>query len=248
MEVHTHSHTERKKWTHYLWEFLMLFLAVFCGFLAENFREHQVEHQRERQYIRSLVEDLQGDIGQAGELLTELHQFISRLDSITGNLDQSYNSIPSVNCLKQISLGFGFNDFVYTDRTMQQLKNAGGMRLIRNLPVADSIVAYDALVRRGLILQDLINTMYIPRVVDKVNYLINTTEMDKLSSNDYSVIDTSDIKKSILLSRDKSDLIRLINEIRHYRFVINIHLGRITSDGEMAKKLAAFLKKEYRLE
>ena len=30
MEVHAHSHTARKKWTHYFWEFLMLFLAVFC--------------------------------------------------------------------------------------------------------------------------------------------------------------------------------------------------------------------------
>jgi len=36
MEVHSHAHTDRKKWTHYLWEFLMLFLAVFCGFLAEK--------------------------------------------------------------------------------------------------------------------------------------------------------------------------------------------------------------------
>ena len=35
MEVHQHTHTPRKKWTHYFWEFLMLFLAVFCGFLAE---------------------------------------------------------------------------------------------------------------------------------------------------------------------------------------------------------------------
>src|SRR5438034_9196485 len=61
MEVHTHTHTPRKKWTHYLWEFLMLFLAVFCGFLAENFREHQVEKQREKQFIKSLVNDLQLD-------------------------------------------------------------------------------------------------------------------------------------------------------------------------------------------
>jgi hypothetical protein len=43
MEVHAHTHTQRKKWSHYLWEFLMLFLAVFCGFLAENIREHGVE-------------------------------------------------------------------------------------------------------------------------------------------------------------------------------------------------------------
>ena len=44
MEVHAHTHTARKKWTHYFWEFIMLFLAVFCGFLAENQREHIIEH------------------------------------------------------------------------------------------------------------------------------------------------------------------------------------------------------------
>jgi hypothetical protein len=47
MEVHHHSHSARKKWTYYIWEFLMLFLVVFCDFLAENFREHQVQKQRE---------------------------------------------------------------------------------------------------------------------------------------------------------------------------------------------------------
>jgi len=73
MEVHHHSspatggtHPEgsghRKKWIHYLWEFLMLFLAVFCGFLAENLREHTLEKKREKQYIASLVQDVELDI------------------------------------------------------------------------------------------------------------------------------------------------------------------------------------------
>jgi predicted MPP superfamily phosphohydrolase len=61
MDVHHHSHTERKKWAHYFWEFLMLFLAVFCGFLAENQRRHMVEHQREKQYMGSLLSDLAAD-------------------------------------------------------------------------------------------------------------------------------------------------------------------------------------------
>ena len=61
MEVHAHTHTPRKKWTHYLWEFLMLFLAVFCGFLAENMRERIVERHREKDYIISMIEDLQTD-------------------------------------------------------------------------------------------------------------------------------------------------------------------------------------------
>src|SRR5512138_2726856 len=64
MEVHRHSHTARKKWTHYFWEFLMLFLAVFCGFLAEYKLEHIIEHKRERQFITTLVEDLRTDMAQ----------------------------------------------------------------------------------------------------------------------------------------------------------------------------------------
>src|SRR6185436_3094977 len=61
MEVHHHSHTSRKKWTHYFWEFLMLFLAVFCGFLAENQREHMVEHKREKQYAAELYAEFRAD-------------------------------------------------------------------------------------------------------------------------------------------------------------------------------------------
>ena len=61
MEVHHHSHTARKKWTHYFWEFLMLFLAVFCGFLAENKREHIVENHRAKDYAHSLYFDLKDD-------------------------------------------------------------------------------------------------------------------------------------------------------------------------------------------
>ena len=55
MEVHAHTHTARKKWTHYFWEFLMLFFAVFCGFLAENQREHLIEHKREKVYMVSML-------------------------------------------------------------------------------------------------------------------------------------------------------------------------------------------------
>jgi len=62
MEVHAHTHTERKKWTHYFWEFLMLFLAVLCGFLAEYQLEHKIEKDREKQYIKSLVRDIKDDI------------------------------------------------------------------------------------------------------------------------------------------------------------------------------------------
>src|SRR6476469_8258091 len=102
MEVHAHTHTARKRWTHYLWEFLMLFLAVFCGFLAENQREHMVEHQKEKQYIKLLNEDVESDINQISRLKIELNNFISRLDSIANDLYQSADRGPSLTTYKQI--------------------------------------------------------------------------------------------------------------------------------------------------
>jgi hypothetical protein len=63
METHTHylHEAQAKKWTHYLFEFLMLFLAVFLGFVAENVREGVIEKHREQQYMQSMNEDLKGD-------------------------------------------------------------------------------------------------------------------------------------------------------------------------------------------
>ena len=83
MEVHAHSHTPRKKWTHYFWEFVMLFLAVFAGFLAENQREHYVEHQREKQYMRSMLQDLQIDLKNIALSQKEKERMVQFADSLT---------------------------------------------------------------------------------------------------------------------------------------------------------------------
>jgi|SRR6185295_4297872 len=61
MEVHAHTHTERKKWTHYFWEFLMLFLAVFCGFLAEYQLEHKIEKERAKELAENLYNEVYAD-------------------------------------------------------------------------------------------------------------------------------------------------------------------------------------------
>ena len=143
MEVHAHTHTPRKKWTHYLWEFLMLFLAVFCGFLAENKREHMVEHQREKKYMISLVEDLETDT-------SELNRAILQADSTALFSDSSVMFLLSYKISSEIPariaylISFGGRrlTLINTDRTSSQLKNSGAMRLIRDKEVANSLLIY----------------------------------------------------------------------------------------------------------
>ena len=149
MEVHHHSHTARRKWTHYFWEFLMLFLAVFCGFLAENQREHMIEHQREKKFVRALLSDLQADISRLTTIIELRNERSMMLDSFSILLNskmalQKSNDLYYYNSFATRGVAFRFTP---VDGTMQQLKNAGNLRLIRNNKVSDSIISYDVSVR-----------------------------------------------------------------------------------------------------
>ncbi len=124
----------------------MLFLAVFCGFLAENQREHYIEKQREKQYILSLLEDLKRDT-------TFLGNYISRRESRKTYMDSLFELLISGKYHESGSdvyfFARGTNRFSFTssDGTIQQLKNAGALRLIRKQKVVDAIMVYDRQVR-----------------------------------------------------------------------------------------------------
>ena len=143
MEVHHHSHIrETKKWKTYFWEFFMLFLAVFCGMLAEYKLEHIIEHQREKKYITSLIKDVELDIGSMQRSFEIRKKQIDYFDSLRILLKDGYQN--KMNDFyfyaRHITRGTGFQ---YHDRTIQQLKNSGNLRLIRNQNAADSITVYD---------------------------------------------------------------------------------------------------------
>ncbi|HYV55860.1 MAG TPA: hypothetical protein VE933_14830 [Chitinophagaceae bacterium] len=158
MEVHHHSRHGKKKWTEYIWEFLMLFLAVFCGFLAENIREHKVEKAREKQFMKSLIEDLKADtasIANLNKLRNARHKMYDSLSSVIIEKKYAVNGAAVYYWGRSISRR---SFFFSADGTLQQLKNSGGLRLISNKIITDKIIAYDVLYRSILRQQELEET------------------------------------------------------------------------------------------
>ncbi|TMI90526.1 MAG: hypothetical protein E6H08_14865 [Bacteroidetes bacterium] len=243
MEVHHHPHTERKKWTHYLWEFLMLFLAVFCGFLAEYQLEHKIEKDREKQFIQTMVEDLKSDTAQLAEIISYEYRREIMVDSLVELLSLSDHK------------KFGNDIYFYArsltrpryffpnDRTLQQLKNSGGLRMIRNLSASDSIMYYDQQLRSLMFVYEderliresfrditgsvfdgkVMYTMFAPLVFNRPNGNPSLFIEDRESIN--KVISSAQYLKSVISA------IRLRQE--------NLHL--------IARHLIGFLQKEYHL-
>jgi len=144
MEVHAHSHTARKKWTHYFWEFLMLFLAVFCGFLAENQREQFVEHHRLTRFARQLLSGLERDTAMQNQILTELEEKEKCFDSLLYFLAMPKDDNAKWTGIYR-NVHYLENPFRYTYQkaVFDQIKNSGSLRLFTNSNIVDSLLDFE---------------------------------------------------------------------------------------------------------
>jgi len=243
MEVHQHAHHGGKKnWRSYFWEFLMLFLAVFCGFLAEYKLEHIVEHQKGIQYIHSLEVDIQVDTAKLSALITEFEQKKSGLDSMLESI-KGISSLSNSNGLyNYLKYTTDYPDFIYTDRTMQQLKNAGGLRMIPDKESADRIVMYDAAIKRILLTEELElnpNQQSLKRLTIAIFDFSSVSDFEnKFSSGHF------DYRLS-LLRYDKYMLKEYYNEIWIMNRKVGQHTKNLVKAKLTAEQLLQFLKEKY---
>ena len=154
MEVYHHPHGETKKWTHHLWEFLMLFLAVTLGFFVENQREQIVEHHREIRYMQNLLQDLCRDTTAMRLQSIFQKRAVMFSDSLVDALNNTDRNKYVNNIYYYARVLTIYNPFFYSNATINQLKSSGSLRLIRKEFVADSIVQYDIWSQRLLAVEE----------------------------------------------------------------------------------------------
>jgi hypothetical protein len=243
MEVHHHSHTARKKWTHYFWEFLMLFLAVFCGFLAEYQLEHVIENKREKQFMRSIIEDLKSDTATIRKILTDVEERSNNIDSML--LLLTGNDISDEAVVKAYSFTYpALNNLplVFNDRTITQLKNAGNMRLIRNQKVNDGIIQYWNHIEVITKAMDR-HMAYRTKGRDMETIIFNVAEI--FLNNNRRVHDPTEPVH--LVSHDKILIRQYSNVIAYCGVMLNSLQNQITEQNKLALELIELIKKEYHI-
>ena len=248
MEVHAHTHTSRKKWTHYLWEFLMLFLAVFCGFLAEYRLEHLIENQREKKYAASLLEDLINDTLDLNNSIPYWKTYNSRIDTIRNEIEKDPLSRDPFLLYRCVSTLQHNNIFLYHDRTIGQLKYSGNFRIIRPKAVADSLIAYDA--RIIIIIKDLQDNYNVlsQERRELENQLFNSKFFNLRNNRKESDSAAKQEPGIFAIRRGKEDiLIQYYNSLYALRLltVVRISFQRVLL--QKATTLIEILKKEYHL-
>jgi hypothetical protein len=254
MEVHAHTHSPRKKWTHYFWEFLMLFLAVFCGFLAENQREHMIEKKREKDYIRLLIEDMQTDTAIIHERIPEMKEAVKGLDAL---IEQSYAYLQGKADTRKMYYTyhrFCRNRFtvVLSQRAINQLKNSGNMRLIHNKDalkiILDTEVGFQELEEQtAIVIQRMENaSQFGTRIFDFREYQKANTNADGSTNSKEDGFLTLNYQPA-LNTTDAEYIREFIARVGYYRNTLNSYALDFQNGLPFIEKAITDLKKNYKL-
>jgi len=224
MEVHSHTHSPRKKFKHYAFEFFMLFVAVFCGFLAESFREYRVERHREHEYIALLQRDFKIDSSSIQDCINFNKRQLGFYDSLLSAVKRKEYEIRSNRLYRYFIETTYYYRFSPTDRAIQQLKNAGGLRLVQNLPASDSITAY---YEQAKAVQDQGETFM--RYFDEYHRdAFNIFEYGQFDSFLYDPsVAESTVTNMTLMTKESSVLKRFYSKLFVLRFIIVSYLEEL---------------------
>lgn len=247
MEVHHHSQIEPKKekhFRHYLFEFLMLFLAISAGFFVENQREHYVENKREKEFIQSYIEDLRQDTAKISANIHLRNAKALIIDSLIKLLNT-----PDPNQDGASAYYFGRRTtrstlYQANDRTIKQLKNAGGLRLIRNQNASNAIMTYDQANDYIVYLQgrefEELSVMYplLAKLYDAniLETMIRGMEIIRPPGN------------PVLRTTDRNLILDLTYYLHQYKTTSVVIIARLQTLNQKALETMQFLQKEYHLE
>jgi hypothetical protein len=247
MEVHHHPDVEKKSFKEYLLEGLMIFLAVTMGFIAENIRENIVERQHEKGYMVWLVRDLHSDITKISERIKSTKEDIAMADScflLFGQGDYKNTSGRLYYLARRLSLR---NFFQPSDGTTQQLNYAGGLSLIQNSQVVDSIQRYISMMTAFLTLIQL-EDLEIAEYRKSMNGVFDGIIVDKMNGDETN----SNLKRlnynPPLVSVDKKDINNLTVQLAIVKGNRIKQTERMVKIQSSAESLINLIQKEYHLE
>src|SRR5687767_2052455 len=256
MEVHHHthpdSHRDRKKWTHYFWEFFMLFLAVVAGFLVENEREHYIEHKRANQYARALFSDLVSDTSTLASNINNLREIIFNQQKMLGLMRQMDTmKIPGATLYYYASEAEAGTFFTVKTSTLEQLKNSGSLRYFKSFDLVKLITEYDQALKNQFSRTDVDITfsseyrsaykeIFSYEWDDKINLLIAFYPESRDSILNLNIP---------LLNTDKKVISDYLHALENRRYNLSLRIEKFYSEPlDAAVRLINALKKEYHIE
>ena len=221
-------------------EILLVVIGILIALQINNWNQIKTERKVEQEYISSLIEDAKTDLSNFKNAITLNEERINNLDSL---ILRCYNyNIKDKNDPELIMWYIRSlirPDFVFqTDRTLSQLKNSGGMRLIENKTKINAIITYEESFERLYNQQ----VWYEGGLKDLVNAGVPVFNYKYIPLSNRNINEKTFFKTAELLETDNRLIIELGNRATIYNMLTDSYLNYLESGKQECLKLIEILE------
>jgi hypothetical protein len=138
-----------QKSNHYLryafGELVLVVLGILIALQINNWNENRIEQKQITEYAHALIKDLERDLAMAEVIEAEINLLLEKIDTLA-----LYVKEKPVEQMRNLDLFYlmhkpFYRPFSWNRTALEQIKNSGALRQMRNQQLAESISEYEAL-------------------------------------------------------------------------------------------------------
>jgi hypothetical protein len=140
--------TERMNYKYVRYAIGELILVVFGILIAlqiNNWNEERIEQRQITEYAHALIKDLERDLAMAEIIKTEINLLIEKIDTLASYVEnKSLDQMSNIDLFYLMHKPF-YRPFSWNRSAMDQIKNSGALRQMKNKQLMQKISAYESL-------------------------------------------------------------------------------------------------------
>jgi len=201
-------------------EIVLVVIGILIALQINNWNEANKENNLEVKLMLSLHEDLQADTTNLNDLIKKYDQQDKQLDTVLKyfhTLTKGYKHILWRNLYSTIN----YSQFIYTDRTIKQLKSTGDLKLIHDRSLTNKIIEYDSYVYK-LLTSYYTDLEFYYQLNNQSYFELIDYESFENDANGKTIEAMENEGKNYLLLDDRASLGKFNNSIRHFKYDLEL--------------------------
>lgn len=134
----------RKYLTYAVGEIVLVVLGILIALQINNWNEERIEQKQIADYAHALIRDLERDVAMVAVINAEIDVLMQKIDTLA-----DYVGARSIEDMRNIDLFYlmrapFYRPYSWNRTALEQIKNSGALRQMRNQELAAEISAYEA--------------------------------------------------------------------------------------------------------
>jgi hypothetical protein len=207
-------------------ELFLVVIGILIALQINNWNEDRIEQQEITEFAHALITDLEQDVTMIEYILSQMEYLGQKIDELADYTQgKSIDEIRNIDLFYYMRIPY-YRPYAWNRTAMEQIKNSGALRQMKNRLLAERISAYDAATRH--LDEDFAHDRRIGSNASALAYRVvnsnypNLNEVVSVSPRGYFISFSQ-----ILQAYEKTDLPLLTDDIKEVRIAVNsfVELG-----------------------